>query len=285
MKILLTGANGQLGRCFQDIIPKEWCLVAADSHSLDITNRESVNAFINMHKPDIVVNAAAYTAVDKAESEPETAEQINAQGPYFLAEASNVIGAKFFHISTDYVFDGTKNTPYKVTDKTNPLGIYGKTKLKGEELSLQANPNTTIIRTAWVFSEYGNNFVKTILRLAKERDQLRIVNDQFGCPTYAGDLAASIIQLIKLKSGLADIYHYCGNESMSWFDFAKKIIDLAYQKNRIANMPILIGIPSSDYPTPASRPKYSIMDNEKISKEGVNFSNLDLSLSKVISVL
>lgn len=284
MKILLTGANGQLGRCFQDITPKEWCLVAADSHSLDITNRQSVNAFINMHKPDIVVNAAAYTAVDKAESEPEIAEKINAQGPYFLAEASNAIGAKFFHISTDYVFDGTKNTPYKVTDKTNPLGIYGKTKLKGEELSLQANPNTTIIRTAWVFSEYGNNFVKTILRLAKERDQLRIVNDQFGCPTYAGDLAKCIIFMIK-NNNEPKIYQYCGQVCMSWFDFAKKIIDVAYVGGIISRKPVIMGIPTMEYPTPAKRPKYSVLDRQNIENLAINEMSLELVLKKIIPMI
>ncbi|WP_392558320.1 dTDP-4-dehydrorhamnose reductase [Orbus mooreae] len=282
MKVLLTGANGQLGRCFQDIFPKEWQLIATDSDVLDITNRQAVESFIVTHKPDIIVNAAAYTAVDKAETESELAEKINAQGTYYLALASHSIGARFFHVSTDYVFDGTKTTPYLVTDQTNPLGVYGKTKLKGEILSLQANPNTTIIRTAWVFSEYGNNFVKTVLRLAKERNELRVVNDQIGCPTYAGDLAACIIQLIK-QNNESGIYHYCGNESMSWCDFANKIIDVAFEQGKIINKPKIVGIPSSEYPTPAKRPFYSVLDMKKLEKTYSEKQNIDHILSQIIS--
>lgn len=284
MKVLLTGANGQLGRCFQDLIPNDWQLIATDSDELDITNQHSVNEFVQLHRPNIIVNAAAYTAVDKAESEVDIADKINAQGPYYLALASASIAARFFHVSTDYVFDGSNSTPYKEADKTSPLGVYGKTKLKGEQLSQQANPQVTIIRTAWVFSEYGNNFVKTMLRLAKERDELNVVNDQFGCPTYAGDLAACIITLIKQNSQ-SGIYHYCGNESMSWYDFANKIITIAYKQKKIAKLPHLNGISSLEYITPVKRPSYSIMDTSQISTEQVYFSNLDDCLDKIISIL
>lgn len=277
MKVLLTGANGQLGRCFQDRFPQEWQLIATDSDVLDITNQQAVESFIQQHKPDIVVNAAAYTAVDKAESEPELAELINAQGPYHLALASQSIDAHFYHVSTDYVFDGTSTTPYKETDKTNPLGVYGKTKLNGEQLSSQANPNTTIIRTAWVYSEYGNNFVKTMLRLAKERDELKVVNDQIGCPTYAGDLAACIIELIK-QNNPAGLYHYCGKEVMSWYEFANKIIDAGYEQGLLIKKPTIIGIPTSEYPTPVQRPAYSVLSVEKISWLGVYFSELSETL-------
>lgn len=284
MKVLLTGANGQLGRCFQDIYPKEWHLIATDYDELDITDQNAVKSFISNNHFDIVVNAAAYTASDKAESEPEIAEKINAFGPYNLALASTSTGARFYHVSTDYVFDGNKTTPYLTTDKTNPLGVYGKTKLKGEQLSLEANPNTTIIRTAWVFSQYGNNFVKTMLRLARERDELKIVNDQIGCPTYAGDLASCIIQLIQ-QNNTPKIYHYCGNEVMSWFDFAEKIIKIAYQLGSITKMPKLVGIPSTEYVTPTKRPNYSVLDKENLNKFNIKENQLDDILCKIIPLL
>ncbi|MBX4133904.1 dTDP-4-dehydrorhamnose reductase [Frischella sp. Ac48] len=263
MKVLLTGANGQLGRCFQDIVPNEWQLIAADHDVLDITNTEQVESFVKQYQPDVIVNAAAYTAVDKVESEAVIARKINAQGPYNLAIAANKNNARFYHISTDYVFGGEKTKPYLTTDQTNPLGVYGKTKLQGEQLCLKVNPNVTIIRTAWVFSQYGNNFVKTMLRLAKERSELKIVNDQIGCPTYAGDLAYCIIQLIK-QNNIPGIYHYCGDEVMSWFDFAKLIISKAYELNMIPKLPKLSALSSYEYPALVKRPAYSVLD-KKIS--------------------
>lgn len=284
MKVLLTGANGQLGRCFQDIVPNDWQLIATDSDELDITNQQAVESLIFMHRPDVVVNAAAYTAVDKAELEPDIAQQINAQGPYYLALASCAIGARFFHVSTDYVFDGTKNTPYLTSDETKPLGIYGKTKREGEQLSLDANPNTVIIRTAWVFSEYGNNFVKTMLRLAKERTELKIVDDQVGCPTYAGDLAACIINMINQKSN-AGLYHYCGNEQMSWCQFATKIIAIAYQQGMLPAKPNIIGITTAEYPTPAQRPSYSVLDKTQLEAFYLQDAHLGSVLSRIIPLL
>lgn len=284
MKVLLTGANGQLGRCFQDIIPDEWQLIATDYEVLDITNKEQVEAFVIQHQPNIIVNAAAYTAVDKAESEAQIAEKINAQGPYNLAIAAKICDARFYHISTDYVFDGTKTTPYLTTDKTNPLGVYGKTKLQGEQLCLNVNPNVTIIRTAWVFSEYGNNFVKTMLRLAKQREELKIVNDQIGCPTYAGDLANCIIQLIA-QNNTPKIYHYCGNEVMSWFDFADKIINIAYELKKIAKLPKLFPISSQEYPTPTKRPAYSVLDKKDLDKYNIKENNLISILTKIMPLL
>lgn len=281
MKILLTGANGQLGRCFQDIFPKGWKLIATDSEKLDITDRRAVDSFVKAHQPDIIVNAAAYTAVDKAESEPDLADKVNAQGPYHLALASYEIRARFYHISTDYVFDGNKLAPYKETDQTNPLSVYGKTKLKGEQLSLKANPSTTIIRTAWVFSEYGNNFPKTILRLAKERSELHIVKDQIGCPTYAGDLAVCIIQLIQqnCKSG---IYHYSGKEVMSWCDFATRIIDIAFEKGQIIKKPTINGISTHEYPSIAPRPLNSVLDTRLLTSLGITFQDNQKTLLSVV---
>lgn len=286
MKVLLTGANGQLGRCFQDIFPSDWELIPTDSDVLDITDQHSVNEFVQLYQPDVIVNAAAYTAVDKAESEVDMADKINAQGPYYLALASLSVGARFFHVSTDYVFDGSNSTPYKETDRTNPLGVYGETKLKGELLSQKANPKVTIIRTAWVFSEYGNNFVKTMLRLAKERNELKVVNDQFGCPTYAGDLARCIISLIKQNSQ-SDLYHYCGNEAMSWCDFAKRIIKVANQIGKLDKQINIIGISTLEYPTPTKRPHYSVLNRNHLCSmlSALRNDDLDKTLIKVIPLI
>lgn len=284
MKVLLTGANGQLGRCFQDIVPNEWQLIATDHDLLDITNTEHVESFVKHYQPDVIVNAAAYTAVDKAESEAVIARSINAQGPYNLAIAANKNNVRFYHISTDYVFDGEKTKPYLTTDQTNPLGVYGKTKLQGEQLCLKVNPNVTIIRTAWVFSQYGNNFVKTMLRLAKERSELKIVNDQIGCPTYAGDLAYFIIQLIK-QNNKPGIYHYCGDEVMSWFDFAQLIISKAYELNMIPKLPKLSAISSHEYPTLVKRPAYSVLDKKNISNYNLKLDKLDNTLNKIVTML
>lgn len=185
MKVLLTGSKGQLGSCFQDRLPAGWEIWATDSDVLDITDLNAVRVAVTNFQPNIIVNAAAYTAVDKAETEHELATLINKVGPENLAVAANEVGARLVHVSTDYVFDGTASTPYIETDVTNPLGMYGLTKLDGEIAVAAVQPEAIIIRTAWVFSEYGNNFVKTMLRLAKERDTLSIVADQRGCPTYA----------------------------------------------------------------------------------------------------
>src|SRR5476649_2573864 len=218
MKILLTGSNGQLGLCFQDRIPEGWTLQATDSEELDITDRNKVFSSVSDYRPDVIVNAAAYTAVDKAETNAGMAALVNAVGPENLAIAAKEIGAMFFHISTDYVFDGTSKTPYLETDKTNPLGVYGKTKLDGEIAVLDVLPESIIIRTAWVFSEYGNNFVKTMLRLARERDTLSIVDDQRSSPTYAGDIAQAIIDIATVDDARG-IYHFCGDREVSWKEF------------------------------------------------------------------
>lgn len=281
MKILLTGANGQLGRCFQDIFPKGWELIATDSKKLDITDRRAVDSFVKLHQPDIIVNAAAYTAVDKAESESNLADKVNAQGPYHLALASHEIKARFYHISTDYVFDGNKSAPYKETDQTNPLSVYGKTKLKGEQLSLKANPSTIIIRTAWLFSEHGNNFVKTILKLANARNEIHIVNDQIGCPTYAGDLAEIILLDIRQNKLQYGIYHYSGNLSVSWYDFAKNIFDKSDVNKSIEIFPIT----TESYITLAKRPNNSTLDNSKIKSYGFLTSDWKVRLIHVINQL
>ncbi|BES84179.1 NAD(P)-dependent oxidoreductase [Pectobacterium araliae] len=281
MKILLTGANGQLGRCFQDRLPADWQVWATDTAELDITDYEKVLTAVKAFQPDAIVNAAAYTAVDKAESEPELAELVNKTGPENLALAAKEVGARLVHVSTDYVFDGNATVPYVETDKTNPLGVYGKTKLDGEIAVSHVFPDAIIIRTAWVFSEYGNNFVKTMLRLAKERDELSIVSDQRGCPTYAGDIAQAIIDLLN-KAIIGEIYHYCGDEEISWYGFAEVIFAQALKKGILVKTPKIKPITTEQYPTPASRPAYSSLNCNKIKKSGVNPSNWERAISDII---
>jgi dTDP-4-dehydrorhamnose reductase len=272
MKVLLTGANGQLGRCFQDRAPAGWQIMATDSDSLDITNAEQVDRVVAQFKPDLIVNAAAYTAVDKAESETELARRINAVGPENLARAAKAIDAGFVHVSTDYVFDGSASTPYKETDTTNPLSVYGLTKLEGEKALQRVYPESVIIRTAWVFSEYGNNFVKTMLRLARERDSLSIVDDQRGCPTYAGDIAQAIIQLSQ-EEDAGGIYHFCGDREVSWKEFTDEIIATADTLKLISRRPLIKGISTAEYPTAAHRPAYSTLSCQKILSHGIRPSD------------
>ncbi|AOR57985.1 dTDP-4-dehydrorhamnose reductase [Pectobacterium parmentieri] len=281
MKILLTGAKGQLGRCFQDRLPAEWEILATDSNELDITDLERVAEVVKNFQPDAIVNAAAYTAVDKAESEPEIAESINVHGPQNLAIVATKYNVRLVHVSTDYVFDGNATEPYNEDSATNPLSVYGNTKLAGEQAVTKIAPEAIIVRTAWVFSEYGNNFVKTMLRLAKERDSLSIVNDQRGCPTYAGDLAQAIIALLE-KNAEGGIYHYCGDEEVSWYEFAEEIFKVASKRNAISSAPILTAINTEEYPTPAKRPKYSTLDCFKINNLNITQSNWLKKINKSI---
>lgn len=284
MNVLLTGSNGQLGRCFQDRLPAGWQVWATDTAELDITDYSKVLAAVKEYQPDAIVNAAAYTAVDKAESEPELAALVNKTGPENLARAAKEVGARLVHVSTDYVFDGTATVPYVETDKTNPLGVYGQTKLDGEIAVSTVLPDAIIIRTAWVFSEYGNNFVKTMLRLAKDRDELSIVSDQRGCPTYAGDIAQAIIDLLE-KEAEAGIYHYCGDNEVAWSDFADAIFSSVKKQGMLANAPVVNAISTDQYPTPAKRPSYSTLNNNKIIQIGITPSDWLKAISLVLSKL
>ncbi|QHQ25101.1 dTDP-4-dehydrorhamnose reductase [Pectobacterium parvum] len=281
MKILLTGANGQLGRCFQDRLPAEWEILATDAAELDITDLQNVEQAVKAFQPDAIVNAAAYTAVDKAESEPELAEKINVTGPENLAIAASKQNIRLVHVSTDYVFDGNATEPYREDSETNPLSVYGKTKLAGEQAVAKASSEAIIIRTAWVFSEYGNNFVKTMLRLAKERDTLSVVNDQRGCPTYAGDLAQAIISLLE-KNAEGGIYHYCGDEEVSWYEFANTIFEMAKQQGIIDKALQTTAITTEQYPTPAYRPQYSSLSCDKIKGLDITLSDWKRALKKTI---
>lgn len=282
MKVLLTGANGQLGHCFKDVFPSEWELIATDCDQLDITDIIAVDSFITKHRPTVIVNAAAYTAVDKAEEEYVLADRVNALGPANLAKVAKKNNAKFIHISTDYVFDGSKNSPYIETDTTNPINVYGTTKRAGEIAVLDIYPSTIVIRTSWVFSEYGNNFVKTMLKLGEIKSELSIIDDQIGCPTYAGDIAKTILKMLE-NNCQGGIYHYCGDQDASWFQFASQIFLTFNELNPINNKKITLKpISTSEYPTRAKRPLYSVLSIEKIKQLGIKGSNWNKALVHVI---
>lgn len=263
MVVLVTGANGQLGQALQFIAPQypEIQFHFLGSDTLDITNPDAIDTAFKKIKPDYCINAAAYTAVDKAESETEKAHLINVSGAKNIAEACHNHATTLLHISTDFVFDGKKSTPYSETDSTNPQGIYGATKREGEIAIGQTMQAYFIIRTSWLYSQFGNNFMKTMLRLGKEKTELNVVNDQIGTPTHAVDLAAMLVDIIKSNSHNYGIYNFSNQGSISWYDFAKKIFEL----NNISIA--LHPIPTEQYPTPAQRPKYSVLDKSKIKSE------------------
>lgn len=251
---LITGCNGQLGRELQHRIPDA---IATDSNALNITDFIAVQKFVKDNDIDTIINCAAYTAVDKAESDIEVAALVNSTGPENLAKT----GCKLIHISTDYVFDGTGHVPYQTTDATNPISVYGHTKLAGEQSILKNNAQAVIIRTAWLYSKYGNNFVKTMLRLGKEKDSVNVVCDQIGTPTYAADLAEAIVKILpQINKDNAGIYHYTNEGVCSWYDFATAIMNLGTRSCHV------VPIPSSEYPTPAKRPFYSVLDKSKIKQ-------------------
>ena len=284
MKVLLTGSRGQLGSCFCDRLPAGWEMLATDRDSLDITDLAKVKQVVAEYRPDAIVNTAAYTAVDKAETEGELAARINEQGPKNLAEAAAAAGCRLIHVSTDYVFDGQAKVPYREADVTNPLGAYGKTKLDGEIAVASTHPDAIIIRTAWVFSEYGNNFVKTMLRLAKDRDVLGIVADQRGCPTYAGDIAQAIIDLLQ-RQAEGGVYHFCGDKEVTWSEFAEAIFAAAMAEGLLERSPQVNGITTEQYPTPAKRPAYSSLDCEKIKACQVVPSDWRQALKNIMPAL
>jgi dTDP-4-dehydrorhamnose reductase len=267
-KVLLIGAKGQVGQELQLTLPQLGEVISIGREELDLTNSEKIGQLIREIHPDYLVNAAAYTAVDKAETEPELAYSINAKAPKIMAESAEKIKAKFLHISTDYVFDGRKNTPYLETDLTNPLGVYGQSKLRGEEEIKTVNSQAIILRTAWVYGSYGkSNFVKTMLRLGKEREELKVVVDQVGSPTWAKDIAAAITQLLINADNPAGIYNFTNSGIASWFDLTKAI----FEEAKISGIPLkiqrVIPITTAEYPTPAVRPAYSVLSGQKISQQ------------------
>lgn len=281
-KILVTGANGQLGselKAISNRYPElEW--VFGTRAQLDMSNVSQLNTQLDIILPDYIINCAAYTAVDRAESEPELADVINHQAVEALAKWTAEKERKLIHISTDYVFDGTAATPLLEIATTGPINIYGQTKLLGEKVCMEANPSSIIIRTSWVYSSFGANFVKTMSRLMQERDTLNVVNDQIGSPTYAADLAQAIMTIISHSKWQPGIYHFSNEGEISWYDFA-----IAIQKIGGFDCDVT-GIPSSDYPTPAQRPQYSLLDKSKIKATfGVIVPDYRESLERCMSLL
>ena len=265
MKIIVLGAYGQLGKSIKDISSNypQYTFIFTDIDTLDITNYHAVKTFIIEQNPAIIINCAAYTAVDKAELEQEQALLLNAKVVDNLSKLALENTVFLVHISTDYVFDGKGHKPYKENDPTSPLSIYGKTKLLGEQAMINGACHGVIIRTSWLYSEYGNNFVKTMIRLGKERQQLSVVHDQIGSPTYAGDLAKAIMNVINQREEIKqpEIYHFSNEGVASWYDFAKEIMQLNGCTCEV------LPIPTDQYPTPALRPSYSILDKQKIKSQ------------------
>lgn len=286
MKVLITGCNGQVGQCLVTQLEGKAEVLAMDRQQLDITEQAAVFATVSAFSPDYIINAAAHTAVDKAEEEVDLSFAINRDGPKYLAEAAKNCGAVMLHISTDYVFDGEGYRPYKESDSVGPKSIYGQSKLAGEQAVAEVLEEHLILRTAWVFGEYGNNFVKTMLRLAKSRDELSIVSDQFGGPTYAGDIASALLTMINnIEQGKVPkwgTYHYSGMPYVSWYEFAKKIFEIAVEKEVLSVSPSLSAISTSAYPTPAKRPLNSRLDCGYIHDEfGIKFSDWLAALENI----
>jgi len=261
-KILVTGANGQLSSELKKLTKKsinsKFTFVGRDDMSLE--DNVAITRYLNINKPDIIINAGAYTAVDKAESEKELSEQVNHYSVDIISKWSTKNNAKLIHISTDYVFDGKSNTPYKENDPTSPINWYGETKLRSEKTIKDNATDAVVIRTSWVYSEYGNNFVKTMLRLMNKYEEISVVDDQIGTPTYALDLARVLINIIESKSWVPGVFHYSNEGKISWYDFAVKIAELKKLNCKINP------ISSHQFPTIAARPNYSLLDKNKISK-------------------
>ncbi len=289
MKVMITGAGGQLGSDVAGLLEGAYDAYTFTSKALDVTDRTAVMAAVARIRPDVVINCAAYTAVDKAETERERAFAVNGAGPGNLAEAALKAGARLVHISTDFVFDGEKTTPYKETDPTGPLGVYGASKLAGEEEIIRRLKEYVIVRTSWLYGQGGKNFVHTMLRLAEKREELRVVNDQMGSPTWTYDLAKALKSILKRISGDADegvwgIYNYSDEGAVSWHGFAEAIIEEAGALGAPLKCRSVVGIPSSEYPTPAPRPAFSVLDTGKIKRTfSISIPLWRTSLKRMIS--
>lgn len=281
--ILVTGANGQLGRELQVLAGSypAYDFLFADRTKLSIEDQQQVEAFFLTHQPRWCINCAAYTAVDKAETEKEAAFSINGDAPGYLAAACRTTGASLIHISTDYVFDGNSATPLKENDPTGPVNTYGASKLAGERKAMENHPEgTVILRTAWVYSEFGSNFVKTMIRLMKERPAINVVVDQIGSPTYAADLAAAILRIIQSPRFVPGVFHYSNEGRISWYQFAQAI------RSHIGSACIVNAIPSSQFPTPARRPHYSLLDKTLIRETyNITIPDWEPSLATCLSRL
>jgi dTDP-4-dehydrorhamnose reductase len=259
MKVMVTGARGQVGRAVIKCAPATAQVAAVAHAELDIGDAGAVERYVSAAMPDVIVNAAAYTAVDKAEAEPEAARRVNAEGPANLARAAVAAGARLVHISTDFVFDGDTSKLYQPGDATNPLNVYGVTKLAGEVAVRSVLPSAVVLRTAWVYDATGRNFLLTMLKLMRERGTVRVVADQFGTPTSADSIAGAIWEIIARPS-VAGIHHWTDSGVASWYDFAVAIAEEAAAAGRGSTTASVIPIATSDYPTPAKRPRFSVLD-------------------------
>lgn len=291
-KILVTGANGQLGQSFRQASANwpKMDFVFADSRELDLRNKSAVRGFFDKaenKKIKWVVNCAAYTAVDKAEGEPDKAQAVNVLGVKHLAESCALLGIPMIHFSTDYVYHSRQNTPFRESDTVHPRGVYARTKLAGERAALRANPLSMIVRTSWVYSAFGQNFVKTMLRLGRERTEISVVADQIGTPTYAGDLAEAVLKIIeKVEMGevaqgfIQGVWHYANEGVASWYDFAVAIFELAAIPCKVSP------ITTDAYPTPAKRPPFSVLDKSKVKTAfGLEIPHWRASLRKCLPAI
>ncbi len=282
-KILVTGANGQLGQCIRKLAPDfedRFEFIFADSEVLDISDADSVSDYFYDCQPHFCINAAAYTAVDLAETESDKAFAVNAKGVENLAEACAEYKAVLLHVSTDYVFNGDTRISYSEDSFTDPQGVYGASKLAGEELALAANPKTVVIRTSWLYSEFNKNFVKTMLNLFAEKPELGIVDDQFGQPTNANDLAEAILKIIETEPKMFGVFHFSNYPETTWFHFARKIAELTKSPVR------LNPITTDQFPTPAKRPARSTMELDKIERTyGIEPKHWENSLRDCIEIL
>jgi dTDP-4-dehydrorhamnose reductase len=281
-KILVTGSNGQLGSEFKELsnFDNQYHWIFTSREEIDLADLENLTTEISQIKPDIIINCAAYTAVDKAESEFELADVINHQAVAIMADWTLANDCKFIHVSTDYVYDGASNVALREDAPTGPINIYGKTKLAGENACLKRNPLSVVIRTSWVYSSFGANFVKTMFRLLREKDTLNVVNDQIGSPTYAADLAQVIFAIINHANWQPGVFNYSNEGEISWYDFALAIQEISGLDCKVS------GIPSSQYPTPAKRPGFSLLDKSKIKDTyGLKIPTFEVSLRKCIRLM
>ena len=278
--LLVTGANGQVGRALRDIasLHPGFGFVFLSKDDMPIHHYEGMRHVFEAVKPYALINCAAYTAVDRAETEKDLAMVVNAEAPGVLASLCRENGTRFIHLSTDYVFDGKANSPYREEDPTAPTSVYGLSKREGERRALEANPDAVVIRTSWVYFEHGKNFVKTMMRLMRDRERVGVVNDQFGSPTYAGDLAECILQLLESGRWVPGVYHYSNKGDITWHEFAVAIRDIIGSACKVD------AITTEQYPTPAPRPAYSVLDKRKIIETyGIGLVPWRESLAKCLS--
>lgn len=282
MKVLVTGINGQVGRSLINTMPAQTALVTTSHQELDIADGDAVRAYVRTHSPQVIINAAAHTAVDRAESEPELALRVNGEGPRHLAVAARECGARLIHISTDFVFNGAASSPYRTDAATSPLSVYGKTKLAGESAVLELLPETAVIvRTAWVYAAAGNNFVRTMLRVMNSNRSARVIADQVGTPTAARGLAETLWK-VAAKPEIRGIHHWTDAGVASWYDFAVAVAEEGARLGLVPDDVVVTPIATADYPTPARRPPYSVLDKTSLTSLGFSQVHWRKSLRGVL---